>query len=309
MIDLAISTSWNAWRHDDAKSIMDEIVSYGFDSVELNFKLTEDIVDGVAPLVDQGLIKVKSLHNFCPIPESLSPGDASPDAYSLSALDDEIRKKGIHFTKKTIEAAARLGAEAVVLHCGKVEIKDSTRRLTALYEDGQMGTDEFDEIRDSMILQRRSLIKKHFDKTLLSLDELCPFAQAAGITLGIENRFYYMEIPSLEEIGLILKKFKGSTVAYWHDVGHAEVSDILGFGKHKDFLEKYASSMAGIHLHDIKGTIDHLAPGQGDFDFSLLKPYLNTSVMKIIEAHKKAGGDDIRRAIKIINSVLGAESQ
>lgn len=305
MSEFALSTSWNAARHKDAKAIIDEIKQAGFDSVELNFTLTREIVDDISYIVKKGQIKVRTLHNYCPIPEGVRPNQASPDYYSLASLDEYERKKAVFFTKKTIEQASELGAEAVVLHCGRVRLKDPTRRLMGFFEQDEKNSAEFISIRESMFSQRDLKSKPHFEKTLKSLDALSRFAQKMNILLGIENRVYFMEIPSFEEIALILKKFEGSTVCYWHDVGHAQVFEELGFTSHKDFLQSYSPRMTGIHLHDVKGVRDHLAPGCGNFDFLTLKPYIKNSTIKIIEAHRTATIDDIKYAKGYLSKVLG----
>jgi sugar phosphate isomerase/epimerase len=254
------------------------------------------MVKDVLSLVKKAVIRVKSVHNYCPIPSGTQQKKASPDYYSLASLDEAERKKAIYFTKKTIDNAVGLGARAIVLHCGRVDLKDHTRKLIDLYEDGQSGSDRFKQIREKMISERARSSKAHLEKVFLSLDELNSYASKKNIILGIENRFYFMEIPFFDEIALILDKFKGTSVYYWHDVGHAQVLDILGFASHMDLLKRYSLRMAGIHLHDIRGGQDHLAPGRGSFDFSLLKPYVKDSVIKIIEAHKTETAEDVKYA-------------
>jgi len=304
MDDFALSTAWNASGHKDGTHVIDEIKDCGFDSVELNFTLTSRMVGDISSIVKKGGIKVRSLHNYCPIPEGLKQNEASPDYYSLASLDKDERRMAIHYTKRTIEEAATLGAKAVVLHCGKVNSPDYTRKLIELYEKGKKDCEEFTSIKDKMFSERRSNSKLHIDTILTSLGELNAYAEKKRIMLGVENRFYFTEIPSLEEIGLILEEFRGSAIYYWHDAGHAQVFEELGFAGHKDYLNNYSGSMVGIHLHDIKGCHDHLAPGRGSLDFSIFKPYIRTDTLKIIEAHKTASTDDIKRAKAYLENIF-----
>lgn len=304
MSKFALSTSWNALRHKNAKAIIDEIIDAGFDSVELSFAHTEKIVDDISSMVRTGRIKVRSLHNYCPIPKGVKLNRASPDYYSLCSLDEAERRKAVHFTRRTIERAFRLGAEAVVLHCGRVKLSDYTRKLIALHVEGKKGSSEFIGIREGMFLNRDLKSKAHFEKALKSLDELSGFAAKKDIILGIENRFYFMEVPSFTEMGLILKKFKGSKLCYWHDVGHAQVHEELGFASHKDYLQSYGSRMAGMHFHDVKKLKDHIPPGRGDFNFSVLKPYIKSSLIKIIEAHWPGTIDDLRYSREYLNRIF-----
>ncbi len=101
-----------------------------------------------------------------------------------------------------------------------------------------------------------------------------------GVFLGIENRFHFHEIPDFEEIGLILKTFQGAYIRYWHDVGHARVQENLGIIGHNDLLEAYSEKIIGIHLHDVRGLKDHLAPGQGEIDYEEIKPFLKPPLLR-----------------------------
>ena len=59
----------------------------------------------------------------------------------------------------------------------------------------------------------------------------------------------------------------------------------LKFYKHLDYLGKFGTDLAGVHLHNNIGCLDHQAPIKGEFDFNILKPYLRKDSIKVIEAH------------------------
>ena len=289
----ALSTSWNALRYSRAKDIIKKIKRAGFDRVELNFNLSSAMVEEMVLLKEQGLIKVVSIHNFCPVPDSIPREMASPDIFSLSALDEDERKIAVRHTQKTIDTAARIGAKVVVLHTGKVEIDDKTLELTAF--NGRKDKWRYRRLKEEFLKERRQKSGKFFTQTLKSLEQLCRYSQRHKIMLGIENRYYLCEIPIPEEMEIILKNFPGPPLYYWHDVGHAQVYEYLGFIKHKTILDRFSYRMIGIHLHDVKGIDDHLPPLKGRFNFALLKPYIKRQTLKVLEPHYPATAGEIIR--------------
>ena len=300
---LALSTSWNARRFNDGTGLLFEINQLGFKAIELSFNLSSGLVDSIAKESRKLGISILSLHNYCPIPDGLTPQQALPDCYSLASLDKQERLLAVKYTKCTIDTASRLGAKVVVLHCGRVQLPDSTRQLINLYNQGFKDQPDFIKLKEEMVRQRSSHASDFLEQALDSLDELNSYAKIKGVFLGVETRFYHCEIPDISEIGIILKKFCNSQIHYWHDTGHAQLMENLGFARHKDFLDLYGNSLIGVHLHDILGCQDHLAPLTGKMDFGLLKPYLKKDTLKVIEAHYPATAEDLIKSRDYISKI------
>ena len=304
-MSLILSTSWNAFRHTDGFSLINEIKDLGFDSVELSFNLTSTMVDSVEKLVKGSSVRVASLHNCCPIPAEVARAEALPDYYSMSSGDEAQRRRAIELAKATIDTAVRLNADAVVLHCGRVEIPDRTPDLVALFNKGERHSADFAYLRENIILERESAKKPFLENTLSSLGELNSYASKRKIKLGVETRYYFREIPFFDEIGAILDEFRDSQIHYWHDTGHAQLMANLGFvDSHEEFLKHYGSRMMGVHLHDITGCSDHQPPGTGELDFSIIKPYVSESTLTVIEAHQPASGSQLIKAREFLQKLF-----
>jgi sugar phosphate isomerase/epimerase len=136
-----------------------------------------------------------------------------------------------------------------------------------------------------------------------SLEKLLPEAERRGIRLGIENRYYFHEIPDFEEIGMILGRFRSENIGYWHDVGHAQVQEYTGIARQRELLEAYGDDLIGVHLHDADGLDDHLAPGQGDVDFGALRLFLRPTHIKILEVHPKVRKRNLIAGIRFIRAL------
>lgn len=298
----SISTSWNSALHKNGYDLIEEIKAIGFDTVELSFALTEDVARDILSLVCDSKIKVSSLHNICPLPNEVEADEASPDYYSLASGDEEERSLAIEVAKNTIDFAATLGAKAVVLHTGRVQTRDRTRDLASSIEDARASS----ALRARMIKEREEKKDGYLDNVIKSLSELISHAKDKRVLLGVENRFYYRELPLREELEVIFNNLKSKTLGYWHDVGHAEVFERLGLGQHKDLLDRFSSRLIGVHLHDIINVIsDHKAPGLGTLDFSIVRPYLREDIIRVIEVHQPASAGQIREGVKYLKNILG----
>lgn len=300
----AISTSWNSKKHNSARSIIEEIKNIGFDSIELDFRLREETVKDISGLAESMFIKVISLHNFCPMPGFIKRSEISPDYYSLSSIDEVERKKAVAQTKHTIDTACAFKAKAVIVHSGRIGIKDKTRKLAEMTKKGSGAASLFAQMRG----ERDEEFKKGYLEALLkSISELSNYALMCGIKIGLENRYYFREMPSLEEFEIIFERYgKESNIGYWHDTGHAQVFENLKISAHDDYLKKFSHRLIGVHLHDVKGlNEDHQAPLRGNFDFSKLKPYLRKDVLKVLEPHFPATAEEIKKGWAYLEKLYG----
>jgi len=298
----SISTVWNAWRHSSAEAMTQELLSFACEEVEISFTLPPDLFPGVLDLARSGRIKVSSLHNYCPPPLFPGSGHTGPDSPSLSSRNDRERSWAVRETMRTIDAARAMKARAVVLHMGKVPMGDAGSKYLSMAMEG---TDRYRlrSARDAFLRKRAKLAGFHLEEAIRSLTALSAHAASAGIRLGVENRYFLEEIPSLDEVGILLDRVPSPALGYWHDIGHAQVKENSGLEEHGEYLERYGERLVGMHIHDVIGSSDHRAPLEGAFDFGLVKDYLRRDILKVFEIHPSAAPEELRRGIEYVRKL------
>lgn len=301
----ALSTAWGAKRSKDPAELIVEARRLGFGCMELHHSLSLTTVAGFLDACEKGEVSVTSLHNFCPSIMWAS----GPDAYSPSSLDPRERSTAVKKTKETIDMASRFGAKAVVMHSGRVDMRDMTSSLIELYNSGLRDTPPYGKIKGKLLARREKKHQRHLDALYRSLSDILAHSEPKGIKIGIENRYSVEDIPSFEEIGLILEEFAGANIGYWHDVGHAQCSEELDIVAHESYLQAYATRMVGMHLHDIIGVSDHRVPLTGDFDFRKLKPYLSPDTIKVVEAFVGAPEEQVIEGMSFVRDCLSSDEE
>jgi sugar phosphate isomerase/epimerase len=276
--EISLSTMWAKGRFSCMAEFAIKARELGFTHVEANASISPQMLSELI----EAAIPISSIHSPCPA--VLSSRGIPINSLSLSSLDESERIEAVSFTKETIDIAAGVRARAVVLHMGEVLIDLSLQdRLYKLCNDSHTQTKEYSHAKEEIIYQRISQSPPYLDAARKSLRELSQYSRQKGIMLGLETRFHLHEIPNMDEMAELLNEVPGSLVGYWHDVGHAEVQQQLGFSLHEEWLSRFKDRLVGIHLHDILGISDHNAPGKGYMDWEMVAKYLPPRIVKVCE--------------------------
>lgn len=300
---LGISTCWWEGKAVKGEEIPGQALDMGFEGLELDYRITPGMLARLRPAL-KGSLSVWSVHNVFPSPASrvaLRPATADP--LLLSSKDREERAQAVRWAVHSVEQAFDLEASAVVIHLGRVDMEDPTAELREFFRKRASWSQEAQQRIGQLRSVRESHKQPNLDSVLFSLERIHKEADKRGIFLGIENRLHFHEIPDLWEIGFLLRSFEGGRLRYWHDVGHARVQEKLGILKQEELLEKYASQMAGIHLHDVVDMEDHHPPGTGDVDFSKIASYVSSDVIRILEVKSSALVKEIEEALRLLQEV------
>jgi len=303
MVTLGISSIWRASEIRDGQRLLEALTQVGLNGMELEYRITSTTFSEMLPLLKSMNIQVWSVHNYFPLPEILSPDKAGGDAFALSSPDLEERRLALRYTMRTIEVASDLGARAVVLHLGRVEMEEPMEHLKQCYREGGIGSEKHRDILSLFFRERGNRQERYFNIVRRNLGALIQRAEQLGISLGIENRYYLREIPNFQETRLLLEEFSGAPIGYWHDVGHAATQENLGIEKQKDWLDAYGDTLLGVHLHDAVGYEDHLAPLQGEVRFESIYPFFNDSVIKILEVRPTVSPEAIQTGITYLKAL------
>src|ERR1041385_4297756 len=302
----SLSTCWNSNRHTDGRAMLREIRDLGFEYAELSHGIRISLLPGILEAVDAGEIKISTLHNFCPLP--IGVDRPAPNVYKFSADNPRERENAYRHTLKTIETAERLKAQLVVLHMGCIDMKDYTDKLIDLVGDGKKETPKCEKLCEEVQLKREEKKEKHVALAYDMLHHLIPQAESRGLKLGIENREALEEIPLESDFGFFFKEFTNPTVAYWHDTGHAQIKENLGFIQHVMHLESLSDRLAGFHIHDVEFPgRDHRAPGKGMIDFASLKHIVKPDHIKVFELKPGMPVEDVQQGIAHVKSIWGGE--
>lgn len=283
-----------------------EIRSLGFEHAELSHGIRISLLPGIMAAVDAGEIKISSVHNFCPLP--LGVNAAAPNVFKFTTSDRWERDNAIKHTLKSIETAVRVGARAVVLHMGKITMRDYTEKLLELARQGELGSPKYEKLMTAAIEKRESRKEKYTERADELLKQFVEAAAKAGIRLGIENRDAVEEIPFEGELPFWLKGFPAETVGYWHDTGHAQIKEHLGLILHRFHLENLADRLIGMHIHDVLAPgRDHQEPGTGSVDFAALAPFVRPDLIKVFEFSPSLTTEAVQRGVRHVMNLWGTE--
>jgi sugar phosphate isomerase/epimerase len=274
----------------------------GFTHIEANASISPQMLSELI----EAAVPISSIHSPCP--SILSSRGIPISCLSLSSLDESERMEAVSFTKQTIDLAASVNARAVVLHMGEVPIDLSLQdRLYKLCDEHHTQTKEYNQAKEELVYQRISQAPPYLDAARISLQELSEYSRQKGIMLGLETRFHPHEIPNMEEMAELLNEIAESLGGYWHDVGHAEVQQQLGFSLHEEWLSRFRDRMVGIHLHDILGISDHHAPGKGDMNWEMVAKYLPPGIVKVCEIGEWNDEEQMQGVVKFLqkNGIVG----
>jgi sugar phosphate isomerase/epimerase len=148
-------------------------------------------------------------------------------------------------------------------------------------------------MRDMVRKMRKDRRPPHIDSVIRSLEELIAYVGEDDITLCIENRYYFHQIPLPVEVLYLIDELSSDKLKYWHDIGHAHVLEAQGWLPHLPSLDTLKGHLFGVHIHDSVFTGDHLAPGTGEIDFMPVFQRIPPGAIKIMELSPRVSEEEV----------------
>lgn len=288
-----------------------EMVGLGFDYIELSHGIRITLVPGVLRAVEEGMVKISSTHNFCPLPTGVV--QAAPNLFEPSAADAREHEQWLRHTRRSIDFAAQVKASTVVCHLGSVGFFwfNPGRTLRAYRQRHPDASIPQDEDYQALLAKSREKLRKRmgpfWERTKQSVNEVLAHAQQKGVRLGFENREKFEELPLEEDYLDFLNGLPaGAPAGYWHDTGHADIKQTMGMIEHRAHLEKMAPKLIGFHLHDVNAQgQDHQAVGSGHIDFAMVSSFWRPEHLLVLELNPRLPVEGVCASRERVQTLLG----
>jgi sugar phosphate isomerase/epimerase len=290
--------------------MLKEMAGLGFSRVELSHGIKITLVPGILKAVEEGVIKVGSTHNFCPLPMGVF--NAAPNFFQPSSPDDKERDQWLRQTKRSIDFASQVGASVLVCHLGSVRYfwLEPDRHMAAYraaHPDAVKSGDKAYRSRVEKALHKlRRRMGPYWQRTQDSVRSVLDYAAEKKIRLALENREAFAELPVDADFPEFLATMPPPAFSgYWHDTGHADLKERMGLISHRGQLEANAARLIGFHLHDVSAEEhDHQPIGSGSIDFEMVSRFWRPEHLFVIELSPRATVEGVLASKARVESLL-----
>ena len=289
-----------------------EIAELGFTHAELSHGIRIVLLPGVIRAVEEGVIKISSTHNFCPLPTGIT--QSAPNLFEPSVSDHREHEQWLRHTKRSLDFAQQVKARVMVLHLGSVQffwfnpahkIKNFVRNnpTAAIPEDRQ-----YQQVLAKACARLRDKMGPYWRQVQASIEEVRTYAVDHGIQLGFENREKFEELPLDDDFGSLLAGLPAPhSAGYWHDTGHADIKQSMGMLEHRAHLEKNAAQLLGFHLHDVTADgKDHQPIGAGRIDFKMISSFWRPEHLLTLELSPRVQLEDVVSSKAAVEALVAA---
>ena len=287
-----------------------EMADLGFEYAELSHGIRITLVPGILKAVEEGVIKISSVHNFCPLPTGITR--AAPNLFEPSASTHREHDQWLRHTKHNLDFAEQVGAKAMVTHLGSVGFFWSNpsaklRQWVRNHPNVQVPEDPaYQKVLTKCCVTLRKRMPPYWKQVKASLDEIRTYALDKNVSIGCENREKFSELPVDDDFPQMFEDLTGPNMCgYWHDTGHAQLKQEMGMVQHRRLLEQSADRILGFHLHDVNAEgDDHQPIGSGHIDFEMVSSFWRPEHLLTMEFSPALKVDEVRASKVRVEALL-----
>jgi sugar phosphate isomerase/epimerase len=288
-----------------------EMADLGFEYAELSHGIRITLVPGILKAVEEGVIKISSTHNFCPLPTGVV--QAAPNLFEPSAREHREHDQWLRHTKRSIDFAAQVKAKVLVCHLGSVTFfwfnpaRNIRNYLRDRPEAGRKPEDRaYHALAQKSLAKLRKRMPPFWEQVKSSIREVLDYTKQKGIKLGFENREKFEELPIDADYAEFIESFgPDAPIGYWHDTGHADIKEGMGMLNHRQHLAKNAPRALGFHLHDVSADgHDHQPVGDGHIDFKMISEFWRPEHLLTIELGPRITVEEVVASKKALEALI-----
>src|SRR5262245_52501176 len=183
-LPFGLSTCWHGPGHASLAETFAEARALGFHRVELYAHYTPSQLESADALAREQGLQITSLHSPCPVPVDAA-GARLVHGDWLAATDETRRRLAEDAVRRTIDAAARLRARAIVVHLGGVELPSRHEAVFAAIRAEGFDSPRHRELLAQARQERQQRAGPHLEAAIRSARALGEHARGTGVTLGL----------------------------------------------------------------------------------------------------------------------------
>jgi len=175
-----------------------------------------------------------------------------------------------------------------------------------LAKAGQIFSRDYVRRKIRAVQKREAGAAWHLERVRECLKRIVDYAASRNVRLGIEARRGYEELPNERELPALLDELDSPYAGYWHDFGHIQIKENLGFLDHEEWLRQIGPRAIGCHLQDViwPGQ-DHQPPFAGQVDLPKLVQLLPPTCLFVWEMSPRKTVEEIRRSVSLWKDRFG----
>lgn len=291
--------------------MLQEVAALGFEYAELSHGTRITLVPGILKAVEEGVVKISSTHNFCPLPTGVV--QAAPNLFEPSVVEHREHDQWLRHTKRSLDFAAQVKARVLVCHLGSVGFfwfnpsRDIRNYLRQHADAGRTDDDkDYQVVLQKALAKLRKRMPPYWAQVKASVNEILSYATQKGVKLGLENREKFDELPIDADFVEFLDALpSGAPAGYWHDTGHADIKEGMGLLRHREHLKQLKNRTIGFHLHDVNAQgQDHHAIGEGHVDFKMISEFWRPEHLLTLEFGPRVTEDEVRISKERIEALM-----